>query len=272
MRGRMKLIGGRTLAIAACAISVLTAQNVNQPRFEAASVRVADRCSLENTVDAGRIALHGDPLNVVLMEAYGVKMDQITGPSWLETDCFVIDATMPKGATRDQLPSMLQALLVERFKLAVHKESRPRPGYALVVDKNGPKLKASDPNSNALGIPAGQVQFGSTLKSAGIKGSMTMTTLAHFLSVREAVPVENLTGLQGKYDVDVSRALDPTLEQPDQYAKARAETHPNAELPPPPTADLFMAVRDSLGLRLEPRKEQVEVVVIDHIERVPTDN
>jgi uncharacterized protein (TIGR03435 family) len=153
------------LAIGACAISVLTAQNVDQPRFEAASVRVADRCSLENSVDAGRIALHGDPLNVVVMEAYGVKMDQIAGPSWLEMDCFVIDATMPKGATKDQLPSMLQALLVERFKLAAHKESRPRPGYALVVDKNGPKLKASDPNSNALGIPAGQVQWPSGIRS-----------------------------------------------------------------------------------------------------------
>lgn len=260
------------LAIAVCTISVLAAQNADQSRFEAASVRVADRCSVENTVDAGRIALHGDPLNVVLMEAYGVKMDQITGPSWLETDCFAIDATMPKGATKDQLPSMLQALLVERFKLAVHKESRPRPGYALVVDKNGPKVKATDLNSPEAIQRAGRVQFGSTLNSAGIKGSMTMATLVRLLSGRVKATVEDLTGLQGKYDVDISWALDPSFERPGPYALATAESHPDAELPPAPTADLFSAVRDALGLKLESRKEQVEVVVIDHVERIPTEN
>jgi uncharacterized protein (TIGR03435 family) len=225
---------------------------------------------MENTVDPGMIALHGDPLNVVLMEAFKVKMDQIIGPSWLDADCFVIDARMPEGATKDQLPAMLQALLVERFKLAVHKESRPRPGYALVVDKNGPKLKASDPSSGAAS--SGRISFGSTLQSKGIKGSITMASLAHFLSLSVAGPVEDLTGLKGKYDIDLSWALDPAFERPDPYAISYAATHPNAEYPPAPTADLFTSIRDSLGLRLEPRKEQVEMIVIDSIERVPTEN
>ena len=259
-------------AIALSAISAFAAQNANQPRFEAASVKRTDRCRMEHTVDPAMIALNGYPLNAVLMEAFTVKMDQIIGPSWLDADCFVIDAKIPVGATKDQLPTMLQALLVERFKLAVHKESRPRPGYALVVDKNGPTLKASDPSPNAAGPPAGQVTFGSTLQSKGIKGSMTMATLARLLSLRVG-PVEDLTALKGKFDVDISWALDPAFERPDAFAIASTEAHPNADLSPAaPTPDLFTSVRESLGLRLEARKEQVEVVVIDSIERVPTEN
>jgi uncharacterized protein (TIGR03435 family) len=64
-------------------------------------------------------------------------MDQITGPSWLESECFEVAGKMPESATSDQLPAMLRTLLVERFKLAVHKESQPTQGYSLVVDKKG---------------------------------------------------------------------------------------------------------------------------------------
>jgi uncharacterized protein (TIGR03435 family) len=259
-------------AIALSAIGAFAAQSADQPRFEAASVKRTDQCTLKNTVDPGMIALNGDPLKVVLGEAFSVKMDQIIGPSWLDADCFVINAKIPLGATKDQLPTMLQALLVERFKLAVHKESRPRPGYALVVDKNGPTLKASDPSPNAAGPPAGQVTFSGTLQSKGIKGSISMATLARLLSGSVAGPVEDLTGLNGRFDVDISWALDPAFERPGAFAIATAEAHPNADLPPAPTADLFAAIRESLGLRLEARKEQVEVVVIDSIERVPTEN
>src|ERR1700733_5164823 len=144
----------------------------------------------------GMIALNGDPLKVVLMEAFNVKTDQIIGPSWLDADCFAINAKIPAGATKDQLPAMLQALLAERFKLTVHKESRPSPGYALVVDKNGPKLKASGPN--AAGPPAGQVAFSATLQSKGIKGSMTMASLAHLLSGSVAAPVRGSYRAQRK--------------------------------------------------------------------------
>jgi len=234
---------------------------------------------MENTVDPGMIALNGDPLKVILMEAFRVKTDQIVGPSWLDSECFTINAKMPNagmpaGATGDQLPAMLQALLAERFKMTVHRESRPQPGYALVVDKSGAKLKASDPNSSDAGARTGRVQFGATLQSSGIKGSMTLATLTRLLSARLASPVEDLTGLQGKYDVDISWALDPAFERPGAYARAYAQEHPNAEPPsaPTPEGDLFTAVRESLGLRLEPHREQVEMVVIDSIERVPAEN
>jgi uncharacterized protein (TIGR03435 family) len=263
-------------AIALFAIGAATAQsNPDQPKFEVASVKRADQCLFDSSVDPGTLVLKGFPLKAVLTEAFKVKTDQIVGPSWLDEDCFEIVAKMPEGATRDQLPAMLQALLAERFKLAAHKEDRPSAGYALVVDKNGPKFKESDPNSNFMGAHAGQVAF--RRGGGGIKASMTMAGLAGYLSGRGYGPVLDFTGLKGKYDIDLSWAPDPALERPGPYAAAYAAARANsadggADLPAAPTADMFTAVRESLGLKLEPRKESVEILVIDHIERVPTAN
>ena len=127
-------------AIALAAISALAAQNApNQPKFEVASVKRVEGGDIKTSLDPldpGILTLKGLPLKVALSQAFQVPMDQITGPAWLDEDCFDIIAKMPEGATKDQMPAMLQALLAERFKLAAHKESHPRPGYAMVVDKN----------------------------------------------------------------------------------------------------------------------------------------
>jgi uncharacterized protein (TIGR03435 family) len=266
------------LRIGMCAIAIITPlTGADQPKFETASVRRTDRCSLQNSVDPGMITLNGDPLNLVLKEAFKVNIDQIVGPSWLDADCFQIVASLPGGASKDQIPGMLQTLLAERFKLAVHKENRTLPGYALVVDRNGSKLKESDPTSPSNVAHAGQVTFGAARGAGGIKGSMTMASLARFVSNRLNVPVQDLTGLKDKYDVDLWWVPDPDLEKIGPFAQSAAAAHPGAEeattgLPNPPTVDLFTAIRNSLGLRLEQRKEQVEFVVIDHIERVPSEN
>jgi len=254
-------------------LAIMPLTGADQPRFEVASVKLADRCSMQNSIDPGMISLNGDPLKVVLQEAFNVKMDQITGPSWLDGDCFTIVAKMPEGATKDQLPAMLQALLSERFKLAAHKESRQGSGYALTVDKGGPKFRATDLGSPDAIAHAGQVTFG---RSTGlIKGSMTMASLARFVSQKLSAPVQDLTGLQGKYDVDVAWAPDRTGENgglftPDGATRADAAVA-EASLPAG-KEDIFTSFRDTLGLRLEPRKEQVEVLVIDHIERIPAGN
>jgi uncharacterized protein (TIGR03435 family) len=259
-------------AFALSAICTVTAlMGADQPGFETASVKRTDRCGMQNSIDPGMITLNGDPLKVVLAEAFHVKMDQIVGPSWLDADCFALVAKMPEGATRDQVPAMFQALLVERFHLAAHKESRPSPGYALMVDKNGPKFKEADPSSTL----AGQVRFLSAPGASGIKGPVTMAFLARSVSLRLQRPVEDLTGLKGKYDIDVSWAPDRTIEPLGTYAADYAAAHPGLpEVTTPSGAgtDIFAAFRSSLGLRLERRKEQVEVLVIDHIEPIPTEN
>jgi len=179
------------------ALSALTAQNAtNQPKFEVASVKRADGCfGGRSSIDPGSVTLRGVPLKAVLMEAFNVKMEQIEGPSWLETDCFEISAKIPDGATRDQLPAMLQALLAERFKLAAHKEDRPRSGYALIVDKGGPKFKEDDPKANFMGSHSGQLFVG----AAGygrLKGVMPMATLARSLSTRDTVRCKISPGSQ----------------------------------------------------------------------------
>jgi len=187
----------------------------------------------------------------------------------------VLTARMPEGATRGQLPAMLQALLAERFKLVAHTETRIRPGYALVVDKNGPKFKESDPSSAA--VRAGQIRFGAGPGASAIQGALTMAMLARQLSTRLDGPVQDLTGLKGRYDIDLSWVPDRSVERMGRFAQISAETHPEstdvqAGLPDAPTANIFTAMRDSLGLRLEGRKEPVETLVIDSIERVPAEN
>jgi uncharacterized protein (TIGR03435 family) len=239
-----------------------------QLRFETASVKPASGCSLQNSVDPGMVALNGDPLAVLLTEAFQVKRDQIIGPSWLDTACFAINAKMPEGASKDQLPEMLRSLLVERFKLSAHMETRQRSGYALVVDKNGPRLKQADTDSAYAKAHRGQVTFGWGAHGM-IRGAMTMGLLAQRLSTRLGSPVLDLTGLKGIYDVDFSWAPDPTIEKlrPDLQNDAAANSG-SADSGP----DLFTAIRESLGLSLERRKLEVEVVVIDEIERVPSEN
>ena len=242
-----------------------------QPKFEVASVKRTDRCFAGNpSIDPGSVTLKGVPLKPVLMEAFKVKMDQIQGPSWLDTDCFDISAKMPEGATRDQLPAMLQALLTERFKLVAHKEDRPRSGYALVVDKGGPKFKEDDPNTNFMGSHAGQMFFGAPGHGA-VKGVMTMAGLAGYLSTQGYGPVQDATGLTGKYDIDLTWTPDKAFEQRAVDATASAATPLGADIPAP-EANLFAALRDQLGLKLERHSVQVQFVMIDHIERIPTEN
>jgi len=253
------------------ALSALAAQNpANQPRFEVASVKRSDCFTGANSIDPGSVTLRGLPLKAVLREAFKAPMDQIEGPSWLDTDCFEIAAKIPEGATNDQQPAMYQALLTERFKLAAHKEDRPRPGYALVVDKGGPKFKEDDPNANFMGAGrSGMMMFGAFGHGA-VKGVISMASLAADLSREGYGPVQDLTGLTGKYDIDLSWTRDPDFAPHDPAASAA--TPPSGDTPPTPGADLFAALRDRLGLRLERRNLQIQYLVIDHIERVPTEN
>ena len=142
--------------ITVAATCIANAQNAPiQPKFEVASVKRTDQCGGGRSIDPRSVTLRGVPLKPVLMEAFKVRFDQIEGPSWLETDCFEISAKIPDGGS-DQLSAMLQALLTERFKLAAHKEDRPRSGYALVVDKGGPKFKEDDPKTNFMGRTPGR--------------------------------------------------------------------------------------------------------------------
>ncbi|HWF46467.1 MAG TPA: TIGR03435 family protein [Bryobacteraceae bacterium] len=100
----------RSLALTLTVFGIFMATsfaNAEQPNFEESSVKRTKQCAIQNMVDPGMIAFHGDPLKVVLMERFTVKMDQIVGPSWLDSECFAIEAKIAQGATKDQLASGL---------------------------------------------------------------------------------------------------------------------------------------------------------------------
>jgi uncharacterized protein (TIGR03435 family) len=233
----------------------------DQPKFEVTSVKKVDRCKLDRSADLAAVTYEGYYLRYVVMEAFNLKTDQVTGPAWLDEDCFDISAKVPEGATKDQIPAMLQALLAERFQMASHTEHPIRPAYALVVDKGGPKLKETDPKAPPItGRPGTVFLFRAGSGKDGVKGSLTMAALTRMLSNKLHQPVHDNTGLEGKYDIDLSWTPDPP---------AAADSPEPASTPGP---SVFTAIRDSLGLKLEPRKEPVEMLVIDRIERIPTGN
>ena len=122
-----------------------------QPAFEVASIRPAAQITPEMItsgklhvgmkIDAGRVDIGFASLRDLVMQAYDVKPFQVTGPDWMAAQRFDILAKMPDGATKEQVPAMLRALLEERFKLVAHRESREQQVYSLEVSKNGPKFK-----------------------------------------------------------------------------------------------------------------------------------
>jgi len=227
--------------------------------FEVASVKPASECTYDRMFGPGQVVLNV-PLSPILITAFKVSKDQIIGPSWLESDCFEIVAKLPEGSTPDQIPAMLLDLLKERFKMSTHKESRPSTIYALVVDKGGPKIKAAAENSTFMGkAPRNAIAVGRG--GGSIKGIMTMEMLAKALSNQGYGPIMDATGLKGEYEISLSWAAD----------RGMAQTPPS-DAASTPRADLLTALRESLGLKLEPRKGATDVLVIDHIERVPTEN
>src|SRR5260370_19868003 len=134
-------------------------QPKESPTFEAASIKPAAPLSGmgmrvmmrggPGSPDPGQITYSNVSLKNVVMTAYGVKGYQISGPKWLDSERFDIVAKIAMGATKEQFEMMLQNLLAERFKLAVQRETKDLPIYALVVGKGGPKLKESVDDSAA---------------------------------------------------------------------------------------------------------------------------
>jgi uncharacterized protein (TIGR03435 family) len=229
--------------------------------FEVASIKVAPpqpigRISSRTSTnyatqsDPGRLNYTYVNVQQVLCEAYRVFLYQLSGgPAWLETDRFDISAVIPAGTQRDQVPLMLQALLADRFKLALHREMREMSVYALIVGKNGPKLKAA---KSATGISShsdgGPIHVTATI---GLDG------FANYLSQRLDRPVLDQTGLKGPFEITMDWAPD-SLQRPGT----------SDELSGP---SIFTALQEQLGLKLEGRKAPVEILVIDQAEK-PSEN
>jgi uncharacterized protein (TIGR03435 family) len=140
------------------------------------------------------------------------------------------------------------------------------------VEKGGPKFKEDDPNTNFMGKDS---RPGLTLYGAfghgRLRGVMTMATLASNLARQGYGPVQDATGLTGRYGIDLTWTPDKAIEPSAGDAIASAVTPPGVDIPAP-EPNLFSALRESLGLKLERRNVQIQFVVIEHIERIPTEN
>ncbi len=225
------------------------------PEFDAATVKMGGPVvnGLIN-INTGRIlngvvTLANATLSDCLKFAYSLTTDeQLAGPDWINQKMvrFEVTAKASPETPQDQLLLMLQGLLKERFRLILHTEQREMTHYELVVGKNGPKLKESTVNAlDATGAA----------RLDGIKSNrMTMNKLAMLLSRMTQMPVLDKTGLTGYYQLDL------------KYANER-EPVENQVGP-----SVFTAVQQQLGLKLESRKGPVEVLVVDHAEKVPLEN
>jgi len=222
--------------------------------FEAVSVhlvdpRVADdpsRSSL-SSFPTNLFTMRGVPLTFLIQLAYNVESaDYISGmPGWMETQEYDVSAKVEgdRQLTLEQMRPMLQRLLADRFDFKFHRETKMTSGFELTVAKGGPKLHASEGD----GKPFAQI-----LSNRLDVGHMDAGHIAGMLAHRAGEPVVDKTGLTGDYDFTLS------------YAPAN---DPNSSLP-----DFFTALQEQLGLRLESRKVPVEIVVVDQVEKVPTQN
>jgi uncharacterized protein (TIGR03435 family) len=253
----------------------------------------------------GRLEANGVPLRLLLRQALRVQDYQIVGaPDWIATERYSIVAKAPEGAPANATPVMLGNLLKERFRLVTHSESRELPIFNLILARQdgrlGPNLKAASPECQAevqarrggppaggRGAPGGPGGAGGPGRGAappppdfsqpalcgtmrigpglGNGGGQPMAQIVQLLAQFTGRPVYDKTGLTGLYDFELKWA-------PDSSGAGAAPLGPAPPGAPPVPVDpdapnIYTAVQEQLGLKLESARGPVDVVVVDHIER-----
>lgn len=224
------------------------------PAFEAASVKLNNGAAFYQNMGAGQVEMRAFPLSILIRMAYGGRL---SGPDWLDDVKLDVVAKLPASAAalspqeRARMTSvMLQGLLAERLKLKVHREGKVVPGYALVVAPGGPKMRRVEG-------PLGGVVSQGSITGKGTAVSQIVASAGSAIGM----PVRDMTGLSGYYEFTLKWTPEDTL-------LAGGNTPADPDRPP----SIFTALQEQLGLKLEPRKVPIEIVVVDHVERVPTEN
>jgi uncharacterized protein (TIGR03435 family) len=263
-------------------------------------------------INAARVDFGYTPLKQLIVSAYKVKGYQVTGPTWLNTTMFDIVAKLPEGATKEQIPEMLQALLAERFKMTIHRETKDHSEFSLVVAKGGAKLKEAEPLSEAeaaaaeeppkpgemsTDTPEGRMRMkvgkdgmrytgpGTDVAVSFANGTLhmdatrlTMKGLAELISQFAGNPVVDNTELKGTYQLVFDFSMDEMMAMarasgamPGQGPAAAPGQGP-ANAASDPSGPSVTAMVQKYGLKLTPQKVPVEFIVVDHIEKTPTEN
>jgi uncharacterized protein (TIGR03435 family) len=248
----MKRSAPRPAWLLLACLAISSAVRAQQPAFAVATIRpssseVKFEHDGETETSPVTLEMHDVTVHTCIKWAYGVQDSQISGPAWLDSERYDLVAKADTPATNEQMKLMLQTLLADRFQLAFHHQSKESKAFALTVAKGGPKLSpAAAPDAKP---------FRQNSANGTIAKSMTIRDFADFISGPLQMPVVDETGLTGKYDF----AIDFTPYLPD--AKNMGPDRPDA------TSILMAALQGELGLKLESRKTQVDVMVIDHVEK-----
>ncbi len=243
----------RFLLAIALSAPALTAQQ----KFDVASVKVNESGSGPSStrLTPGHVAMNNVSLKKAVLMANGIPDDReyaLAGPDFLTSVHIDVEATFAATAAPQQVREMLQAMLTDRFKLTLHKETRLLPMYSLVAAKGGVKIHPAE-GSEGGGTSGGDGHF-----------SATKISMAHFvdlLAKRAGLPVTDATGLHGVYSftLDWSPEADLRLKAGDGEPGAGG-------------ASIFTALQEQLGLKLESGKGPVEVLVVDRVEKAPSAN
>lgn len=256
----------RTLAVVSLAALLAGAaigqSTSSQPVFDAADVHVSLHGATDNfgSLRAGRVELKGKTMLNLIMMAYGMNYGRedekvIGGPAWLDTDRFDIVAKSAPGSSQEALKSMLQALLADRFNLAIHNEEKPLPIFALTVSKSL-KIKES---------AAGQTDCKASREGATFTytcHNMTIAGLAEGVRQMGAAyfdhPIVDRTGLKGEYDFTLKWTAKGLLGMPGADGGTGIS--------------MFDALDKQLGLKAEKSTQPTPVIVVDHVNQKPTGN
>jgi uncharacterized protein (TIGR03435 family) len=331
-----------TFVLAVAAAVAMGQPAPGKPAFEEASVRMStplDMTTLAVQMQAGklpRFGAHVDgaraeytymSLKDLIANAYSVKAYQVTGPAWMASERFDIVAKMPEGAPKEDVPAMLQTLLEERFGLAAHRDRQEHPVVALVVGKDGPRLKDAavsvDPIAEDVPLKPGEFKIdgpdgpirvtrngdGTTTMNMGAKGTIvqkidvrtqtmhmesstvTMAGFADMLTNLMQIggagsqQVVDMTGLKGNYQVALDFSMTDLIAMVRGRAKELGMTMPGgpagsdeadnrqaSKASDPAGRSSIYASVEKLGLKLEMRNAPVEQVVVDKVEKTPTED
>lgn len=266
--------------------------------FEVASVKTGEPITAGTTqvdigmhIDGAQVRFNSLALRDLLRWAYKVKTYQIEGPDWMVSERYEIAAKLPAGATRDQVPEMLQNLLKDRFQMVMHMTKKDFPVLGLVVAKGGLKMKQSPPDADD-DAPSAPTNIAASGSAAGVSVSfgknayytfadnkfeikhLTMAQVADSLARYEQDPVIDMTESPGRYDFTLPLTADDY-----QGMLIRAAVSAGVQLPAAAlqfaqmnNGDSLGASLESVGLKLERRRAPLDVVVVDKALRVPTAN
>jgi uncharacterized protein (TIGR03435 family) len=238
------------------------------PTFDVASVKASqpatggeprgDQRRRENIqVSPGTVTMRNVNLRSCIRWAYHVTEYQVTGPAWLDSERYEITGKAAGPATEEQLRLMMQGLLQERFKLALHRQIKDFPVYVLVAGKNGPKVHESKTEGEPS-IETNQKQMSVSVQRAPVSQMVDM------LSNVLRAPVIDMTGLKGRYDLTLNVA---------KYAADMAAQGKSLDgAPADPVALISLVLQEELGLKLEAKKMPLDLLIVDHAEKAPVEN